>query len=76
MSTELRGMDELDALTRVCEMRAILAKAGRWDLADLAWNELCPTGVPIRVRHAALVQAGYVAKDHPSMAGYREALKS
>lgn len=53
------GHDELDALTRIAEMRTILARAGRQDLADLAWAQLCPADVPIRVRHDALKMAGY-----------------
>lgn len=55
----MTGGDELDALTRVAEMRTILARAGRQDLADLAWAQLCPSGVPLRVRHNALTMAGY-----------------
>lgn len=52
-------MDELDALDRVAQMRAILANAGRRDLADLAWSQLCPRGVPVQVRYDALRMAGY-----------------
>lgn len=59
MSTAPAVTDELGALTRIAEMRAILARAGRWDLADLAWRELCPSGVPLQVRHDALRMAGY-----------------
>lgn len=59
-------MDELDALTRVAEIRAILANAGRWDLADLAWNEMCPSGVPLTVRRDALRMAGYRPADRPA----------
>lgn len=58
MSTET-AIDALDALTRIAEMRAILARAGRWDLADLAWVQLCPADVPLQVRHDALKMAGY-----------------
>ena len=52
-------MDELDALRIASESRAILAKAGRDDLADAAWNAMCPHGVPIQARCDALVMAGY-----------------
>jgi len=69
MSTETAGMriwadspyrvDVLDGLRKVCEARTILEKAGRHDLAEWVWGNLCPEGVPIRVRHDALVMAGY-----------------
>lgn len=52
-------MDELDALRIASEARAILARAGRDDLADAAWNAMCPHGVLIQVRCDALVLAGY-----------------
>lgn len=57
-------MDELGALTRVAEIRAILANAGRWDLADWVWGELCPP-VPMLLRMQACRQAGYRADLHP-----------
>ena len=59
MSTAPAVTDELDALNRIAEMRAILARAGRWDLADIAWRQLCPSDVPLQVRHDALRMAGY-----------------
>lgn len=55
----MTGPDELDALTRIAEMRTILAKAGRRDLADLAWHQLCPRDVPLQVRYDALRMAGW-----------------
>lgn len=57
MSTATTG--ELEDLARVAEMRAVLARAGRWDLADLAWRELCPRGILLQARHDALNAAGY-----------------
>jgi hypothetical protein len=63
---------EFDALTRVAQMRATLARAGRWDLADLAWRELCPRGILLQARHDALKAAGYPfgvrpGEDSPSL---------
>ena len=51
--------DALDWLRKVCEARTILEKAGSHDLAEWVWGNLCPEGVPIRVRHDALTMAGY-----------------
>lgn len=57
--TTTETTDELDALTRIAEMRTILTRAGRRDLGNLAWNELCPVGVPLVVRRDALRMAGW-----------------
>ena len=35
-------------------------------LADLAWNEVRPSGVPLTVRRDALRMAGYRFQDHPA----------
>jgi hypothetical protein len=58
-TSKMDDLDEPDALRYACETRAILEKAGRRDLADNAWDKLCPSGVPLRVRYSALVMAGY-----------------
>jgi hypothetical protein len=65
----VRAMDDLDALRYAAETRAILANAGRTDLAGRAWNLLCPQGVPLQVRYDALVQAGYPFRQRGQEAG-------
>lgn len=49
----------IPTLTDVAETRAILAGAGRRDLAGMAWGQMLPQGILMRDRHAALVAAGY-----------------
>jgi hypothetical protein len=52
-------IERLPTLTDVAEIRAILAGAGRRDLADMAWGHLLPEGTLVRDRRDALAAAGY-----------------
>lgn len=58
-----------DAVRLAAETRAILAAAGRPDLADAAWRALCPLSVPDDQRIAALYAAGYRPAPRADQAG-------